>query len=45
MPVGTIGELLVRGPGVTVGYYDREDATAGIIPARFVVQNGGHGPN
>ena len=28
VPVGTIGELLVRGPGVTVGYYDREDATA-----------------
>lgn len=27
VPAGTAGELLVRGPGVALGYYDRPDAT------------------
>ena len=27
VPVGKVGELLVRGPGVAFGYYDRPDAT------------------
>ncbi|WP_225824033.1 AMP-binding protein [Streptomyces naphthomycinicus] len=27
VPAGTVGELLMRGPGVTYGYYDRPDAT------------------
>jgi cyclohexanecarboxylate-CoA ligase len=27
VPVGVTGELLIRGPGVTLGYYDRVDAT------------------
>lgn len=27
VPVGTVGDLLVRGPGVTLGYFDRPDAT------------------
>ena len=28
LPAGTVGELLVRGPGVTPGYYDKPDETA-----------------
>ncbi|ROS38583.1 AMP-binding protein [Amycolatopsis thermoflava] len=28
VPVGEVGELLMRGPGVVYGYYDRPDATA-----------------
>lgn len=28
VPVGEIGDLLMRGPGVVYGYYDRPDATA-----------------
>lgn len=27
VPAGVTGELLMRGPGVTLGYYDRPDAT------------------
>ena len=27
VPPGTVGELLMRGPGVVLGYYDRPDAT------------------
>ncbi|WP_342723799.1 AMP-binding protein [Bradyrhizobium sp. B097] len=26
-PLGTVGELLVRGPGIMLGYYNRPDAT------------------
>ncbi|WP_131740795.1 AMP-binding protein [Actinomadura roseirufa] len=28
LPPGEVGDLLVRGPGLTVGYFDRPDATA-----------------
>ncbi|OZD68970.1 cyclohexanecarboxylate-CoA ligase [Rhodococcus sp. 06-1059B-a] len=28
VPSGQIGELLMRGPGIALGYYDRPDATA-----------------
>jgi long-chain acyl-CoA synthetase len=28
LPVGSVGELLVRGPGILQGYYKRPDATA-----------------
>lgn len=27
LPVGVVGNLIIRGPGVTFGYYDRPDAT------------------
>lgn len=27
VPTGEVGELLMRGPGVTFGYFDRQDAT------------------
>lgn len=31
VPVGELGELLIRGPGVTPGYWRRPDATAAAI--------------
>jgi fatty-acyl-CoA synthase len=31
VPPGTVGELLVRGPGVMTGYFDNPDATAAAL--------------
>ena len=39
-PTGTIGELLVRGPNVTAGYWDRPDATERAFDARGWLRTG-----
>jgi fatty-acyl-CoA synthase len=39
-PTGTIGELLVRGPNVTAGYWNRPDATERAIDARGWLRTG-----
>jgi fatty-acyl-CoA synthase len=39
-PTGTIGELLVRGPNVTAGYWNRPDATGRAIDARGWLRTG-----
>jgi fatty-acyl-CoA synthase len=33
LPVGEAGELLIRGPGITPGYWNRPDATADALDA------------
>ena len=36
-PLGKIGELLIRGPGVVLGYYDRPDATdAAVVEGQWL---------
>ena len=36
VPIGEIGELLVRGPGILQGYYNKPEATTGGLPWRVV---------
>ena len=36
LPVGEMGELLFRGPGMLKGYYGKPDVTAARLPWRMV---------
>lgn len=40
VPTGTRGELLIKGPGVTPGYYNRPEATAAAITADGWLRSG-----
>jgi fatty-acyl-CoA synthase len=40
LPIGEVGELMARGPGVTRGYYDRPEATAEAFDAEGWLHTG-----